>query len=273
MNQVKVQNSNLCVCSVHICCFGIFTLTLYTWACIHIQTQKHRTHDKYCHQQDLMDTNEAFETIIEGSRVSINPTTNLTRLCPEDGSGKNRPIYQTCQTSAMSLHLTTIVLTLATFSNSAERSCLTRIDVYKRASSVVNNNRVKSFAPHGTTALELNPDNTDAAKSFMEGMLGTTNPWVSELGSKFSNLLAKEKYSLNSRHKRAWSVLYKYTKHLYMRRSISINQKIENGFFWEPITCRIYMVVFVLKHILYVTGGSIPAANLVSTRLPRRPTH
>jgi len=184
---------------------------------------------KYYHEQALINAGSAFETKIEGSRVSINPTVALTQLCPKDGSGKNRPNDQTCQTSATSLQMPPF-LTLANFWNSADMSCLTRIDVHKRASSVATNDRVKSRATHGTTALELNPDNTDAAKSFMEGMLGTMNPWVSELGSKFSDLLAKEKYSLNSRHKRAWLVLYKYAKYLYMRRSTCVNQKIENGF-------------------------------------------
>lgn len=89
------------------------------------------------------------------------------------------------------------------FLDSADMSCMTRSDVYKRASSVANPYFFESSATHGTSALELDPENTDAAKSFMRGMLGTNSAWASGLGSQYSNLLAS-KYSLNSRHKRAW---------------------------------------------------------------------
>lgn len=38
-------------------------------------------------QQALMASGLAFETVIEGARVSINPTEALNQLCPTDGSG------------------------------------------------------------------------------------------------------------------------------------------------------------------------------------------
>ena len=81
-------------------------------------------------------------------------------------------------------------------------SCFTRRDVYKRASSVSNPD-TGSTATHGLSALEINPESTEEAKTFMQRMLSTTSAWSTGLATQYSDLLAS-KYGLNSRSKRAW---------------------------------------------------------------------
>jgi hypothetical protein len=71
----------------------------------------------------------------------------------------------------------------------SDMACVVRRDVYRREG--------------GATALELDPSSTANAQTYMQDLLSTTSAWVSSLGSQFSSLLAA-KYSLNSRHKRAW---------------------------------------------------------------------
>ena len=54
-----------------------------------------------------------------------------------------------------------------------------------------------------TVALELDPESTAAATSFFTTMVGSSSPWITELATKYSELLTT-KYSINKRHKRAF---------------------------------------------------------------------
>lgn len=128
------------------------------------------TNTKFDAVKALIDQGLAFETVVDAQgKANINPTIALLDLCPSDGS---------------------------------DMSCLSRRDVYKRASSFPSPVDTSS-SQHGNTALEINPENTDNAKSFMATMLGTSSSWASGLGTAFSDILAS-KYDLNLRHKRAW---------------------------------------------------------------------
>ena len=70
--------------------------------------------------------------------------------------------------------------------------CFSRRDVYRRTSNST-----------AYVALELDPGNTDDAKSFFTSMVGSSSPWITELASRYSQVLTS-KYSINMRHKRAF---------------------------------------------------------------------